>query len=99
MDRPNPEIVRLRNGAEVSAALVISTKMLIEDLFQTQPIAFIELVSLCRNNDHQIFGNAAEHFASLMDDRGQVFQSIADIVLSAVEGEGLNMRLVDPIGI
>lgn len=66
---------------------------------RNQPIAFYELVMCCREHGHKPFGNTGEILRSggllLGDDRPH--DTIRNIVLSAVSGEGLEMTLGSPI--
>lgn len=93
------EIVRLKNGAEEPAILVMSTRHSLERIFETEPIAFFELVSLCRDRSHELFGNTGEKLAAfgLVDSNGRVHDSVRSIVLASVEGDDWEMQLVSPL--
>lgn len=93
------DVLKLKNGSEEAAPLVKVTMMSVEHLMESHPIALMELVSLCRDRDHELFGNTAVELRSfaLVDLDGSIHRSIRNIVLSAVEGEGLEMRLISPL--
>lgn len=96
------ETVRLRNGAEEASVLVRLMMWQLGELFKTQPIHFYELVMLCRDPAHRLFGATANDLVAMklvtLVDGGpaQVHDSIRNIVLSAVDGEDLEMVLRDP---
>lgn len=93
------DMLKLKNGSEEFPALVKVTMMSVEHLLESHPVAFFELVSLCRDRDHELFGNTAVKLQGLglVDPGGKVHGSIRNIVLSAVEGEDLEMRLISPL--
>lgn len=93
------ETVTLKNGAEEALPLVTVTMLSIRSLMQKDPIAFYELVMKCRDRQHQFYGNTGEvlQSLSLLDNRGCVQGSIRNIVLSAVEGDGLEMSIRSPV--
>jgi len=89
--------VRLKNGAEEAKPLVGVTMMSLQKLEQTNPIAFYELVMKCKDDGHELFGNTGDVLQSLaliQDKRGQVHNSIKNIVLSAVN---VDMSLGSPV--
>lgn len=93
------EAARLKNGSEEPELIVQVTMDSVSRLMETDPIAFYELVMKCRRQDHELFGNTGEVLQSLaliQDAQGTVSDSIRNVVLSAVEGNGLNMTLVSP---
>ena len=93
------KVVKLKNGSEEAEPLVRVTIMSLRMLMESDPIAFYELFELCKDRNHKMFGNAGEKLAKLglVGAAGHVHDSIRNIVLSAVEGEGLDMCLVSPI--
>jgi len=93
------ETVRLKNGTEEAKQLVVITIAQLKELMSSEPIAFYELVMLCRDRDHELFGNAGEKLekSGLLQREGVVHDSIRNIVVSAVEGDMLNMRITSPI--
>lgn len=93
------DILKLKNGAEEAASLVKVTMMSVKRLMESNPIALIELALLCRDRDHELFGNTAVELQSLglVDPGGSVHGSIRNVILSAVEGEGLKMIFASPL--
>lgn len=93
------DILKLKNGSEEVAPLVNVTMISVRHLLESNPIAFVELVSLCQDRDHELFGNTAVELQrlALVKPDGSVHGSIRNIVLSAVEGEGLEMRFISPL--
>lgn len=75
----------------------------LQDLLDTgKGMIFYELVQLCRDRNHKLFGNTGEqlHNWGLIERHGDSFQvhdATRDIVLSASEGDGLEMTLGNPI--
>ncbi len=90
------EIVTLKNGAEVAKTIVNTAMLSIQEL---NLIVFYELVMKARDSKHKFFGNTAEVLKalSLVQADGNLHDAIRDIVLSASEGEGLGLRLVNPM--
>ena len=93
------DMLKLKNGSEEAASLVKVTMMSVEHLLESKPIAFAELVSLCRDRHHELFGNTAVELQrfGLVEPGGSVHNSIRNIILSAVEGEDLEMRFISPL--
>lgn len=91
--------IRLKNGTEEGRIVVTATMMslrgLLEDVETGGPIAFYELVMLARDRNHKLFGNTER----TLRDRAlfPLHGSIRNIILSAVEGDGLDMTLGSPI--
>ena len=93
------ETITLKNGSEVTEPQVIATMALLKILFKKNPRAFRELVMKCRDPEHKLVDNTGEVLSdrSLIQTDGRVHNSIRDIVLSATEGEGLEMTLGSPL--
>lgn len=92
------EIVKLKNGAEEADIAVKVTMMSLNMLMETNPIAAYELVQICKNPNHKMFGNTEEVLVdlSLLSEDG-VHSVIKNVVMSAFEGEGLDMCLTSPL--
>jgi hypothetical protein len=70
----------------------------LQALLDEQPIAFYELVARCRRPDHTLREGSAtvlEHSGLL--DRGTVPDAVREIVLAAVDGDALALRLTLPV--
>jgi hypothetical protein len=89
------ETLTLKNGAQEAQPLVSITTILLKNLIREDPIAFYELVMCCRDAEHTPFGNTAEKLQARR--LYPVHDSIRNIVLSAVTGEGLAMQLGSPV--
>jgi hypothetical protein len=79
----------------IEPALEVVTLMSLEMLMEENPIAFYELVQLCRDKNHSLFGNTYDKLLglSLIQGNGQPHQSTREIVLAHTEGEGLDLTL------
>ena len=92
------QTIVLKNGATEAVSLVNVTMMSINHLLSSKPMAFYELVEVCLDKKHKIFGNLSDDLIglALLQNDGQPHGSIKNIVLSAVTGDGLAMTLEDP---
>lgn len=92
-------VLKLKNGTEEAAPLVRVTMMALRSLMQDHPIAFFELVTLCRDRNHTLFGNTGVILRdqTLIQSDGQPHDSIRNIVVSAVTGDMMAMRLGSPV--
>jgi len=99
MAQEETKVVRLKNGTEEFKPLVCGTMLTLHSLLKEQPVAFYELVMKCRDIGHSFFGNAGEHLrsAGLVDENGEIHDSTKNIVLSAIQGEGFGLYLVNPV--
>ena len=99
------EPVKLKNGSEELDVLVSATMLSLRTLMQENPIAAFELVELCRDPAHKLFGNTRSDLEALSlvgrtadpDGPPIVHDSIRHIVLSAAEGEGLELTFGNPL--
>jgi hypothetical protein len=96
------ESIFLKNGAEESRILVTVTMMSLKALLEdaSGAIAFYELNEKCKNPAHNFFSDAIIEqlrSLSLIDSSENVHSSIRNIVISAAEGEGLNLCLGSPV--
>ena len=90
--------VMLRNGKEAPDILVNTTMLALSTLLSQQPVAFYELVEVCRNKDHVIFGDCASRIERFgLMESGRVHECVRDIVLSAVDGEDFDLTLHSPL--
>ncbi|MEO8402870.1 MAG: hypothetical protein ABI597_13945 [Gammaproteobacteria bacterium] len=81
-------LIKLKNGAEVSEAALLSTMKALES-FEKNVLALYELLEKCRNPEHKMFGNTkklAEDAGLLIGDK--IHQDTKNIILSAVESHG-----------
>lgn len=92
--------VTLKDGSVVPEPAVASIYVAIRSLMETDPLAFYELVMLSRDSSHQIFSDVqrtALRSRSLIESDGRPHQLISEIVRNSVEGDLLDMRLVNPL--
>jgi len=94
------ETLTLKNGAVEAGSLVAVTMMSLERVLATDPMAFYDLVMVCRDKNYQPFGNARERLDQLglwKAHESHPHDSTQNIVLSAVSGDGIDMMLGSPI--
>ncbi len=93
------DTTQLKNGAEEGRRIVYAMTRILDKLMADYPVALYELIALCRDPEHELFGNASEVLRgwNLINDVRQVHDSIRNIVLSATEGEGFDLHLVSPV--
>jgi len=88
----------LKNGTEEVQPLVKVTMMTLHKLANEYPLAAYDLVELCKSTQYKPFGgnnSILENYSLIIN--GEVPDSIKNIVLSAFEGEGINLKLTSPI--
>lgn len=93
------QTAKLKNGREEAVPLINVTMVSLQSLMEASPIAFYELVEVCKDKDHKPFGNADVILKNLalMEPGGGIHGSIRNIILSAIDCEGLEMHLVNPV--
>ena len=91
--------VILRHGGETPQAAVQTIMLNLRVLLDEQPIAFYELVQVCRNRDHVPFGDTAEVLTGrgLLERDGRPHRVVRDVVLSAARGEEADLHLGSPL--
>jgi len=94
------EIVTLKNGATEADVTVFAAMASLDSLMKKNPMALYELTQKCRDENHKVFNEHLELVLKdgcLMEQDGKIHESIKNIVLSAVVGDGLDMILDSPI--
>jgi len=93
------EMVILKCGCEEPEPLVKVTMHSFSELWKTKPMIAYELVMLCRDKKHTLFGISGETLKNLalVQPDGSVHDSIRNIITSAVTGEELEMTITSPI--
>lgn len=96
------EILRLKNGSEVSEAVLVAALISLEKLLEEGvegAISFYELTMVSRNPNHELDETSQQKLIDrgLLQRDGTVHQVVRDVVINAVEGEGLEMHLTSPI--
>ena len=91
-------LVKLKNDAVEPDVLVAAIRVALEEILEKHPIAFYELVRVCRNPAHAPFGNAGDILKKfdLMEEGGTIHNSIRNVVLSAVAGDEFHLQLDSP---
>lgn len=94
--------LQLKNGTEHRAPLVMTLYHALRCLIAQKPIVFLDLVTFCRSEACWMFGKSGEqlHELGLAEKHGARFKAhsvVCDVVLSAVEGEGSDLTLRNPI--
>ena len=99
------ETVDLKNGSSEAGPLVAVTMLSLNAVLEGNGdalngmLAFYELVQKCKNPDHKIWSEAQSTLLmglSLLDANGDVHNSIKNVVLSAAQGDGLELSLGSP---
>jgi hypothetical protein len=93
-------MIRLKNGSEEPQALIAVSMIALKSLIGEDPISFYELVMKARDRNHKVFSQHQTDVLkglSLMEPSGNLHQSVTNVVLSAVTGDGLSMTLGDPV--
>lgn len=96
------QMAKLKNGSEEAFVLVTTTMMALESLMNGFPGVLMasDLVQICRADPtYSKFGDHEEKLQqlALLQSDGKPHESIRNIVLSAFTGEGLGLKLVNPI--
>ena len=93
------KLVTLENGTKEAESLITIVMMSLYKLSEEKPLSVYELVMKCKDNDHQFFGDTTKDLRdlALVQSDDSVHCSIRNIVLSAAEGEELDMVLKSPI--
>ena len=93
------KVIKLKNGSEEALTLVTTISLSIRELLNNKPMALYDMVMKCRDDSYSIFGNNTNTLKNLalLGEDGKVHNSIKNIVLSSIEGEGLDMKFVYPI--
>ena len=92
--------VRLKNGTKQPISAVTAIMIVIRNLMDAEPMAFYELVLLCRDANHELWGATGEILRNrnLITAESKVHETIHSVVLSAVVGDGIiDMHIESPI--
>ena len=93
------KMMKLKNGSEEAQVVVTTSMLSLRALFNDNPIAFYELTQKAKNPKHKCFGNTQQILTglSLLDDNGNIHDSVKNVLLSAIDGEGTSMTFGNPI--
>jgi hypothetical protein len=90
------EVATLRTGREVPRPIVMTTTEALRTLFREYPTAFYDAVVWARSNELQPFSaERLESFGLTQD--GVMHDAVRDVVAASAEGEGFDLRLVNPL--
>ena len=92
--------IELKNGSMELNILVNAIMLSLRKLFDEFPLALYDLIEKCKDREYQIFGSNVERLKRLSlisEENHQIHGSIRNIVLSAIEGDGMDMTLVSPV--
>lgn len=90
--------VLLTSGVTTNSPLLVCVMLTLQTLFDEQPVAFYELVACCRRPGHALHGGAAAVLERIgLLNQGSVPDAVREIVLAAVDGEALALRLTSPV--
>lgn len=88
--------MKLKNGTDESATLVSATMMTLELLLSGKPVIFAEAVLLARDRTYLPFAPDLLREYALVGSDNRTHDSVRNVVLSAVTGEGFDLTLGDP---
>ena len=93
------DTVTLDTGQEHPTPLVTATMMNLRSLMEDHPIAAYELVELCRDPTHRLFGNTGDVLRErgLLEGDGQPHQAVKEIVLASVAGKDASLTFANPV--
>jgi hypothetical protein len=99
MEAKGMEMILLKNGFKEPDKLVKVITLSLQSLMRDLPIVFLDFVEFCQDSQCQIDKKKKEVLKKrgLLEDNGAIHDSIKNIVLSSVKGEGMDMRLTNPI--
>lgn len=100
------KLASLKNGTTEAESLVAVVMMSLRRLADKHPMVLIDLASRCRDNSYEWFGDGEQVCRDLKlvepenpynsEAGGTIHQSIKNIVVSAIEGDGFEMKLGSP---
>lgn len=91
------EMMQLRNGTTAPGVIVKTVALSLRALWDKKPLAAYDLAMLARDPGYMPFGDAMQVLSDyhLVTD-GVIPTDVRNVVLSAFEGDGMTMRLIDP---
>lgn len=95
-------IIKLRNGTEEAEPLVKSVMMHLTSLWDSGlpgVLMLYDLREICEGRGNNVAKDTIRSLKErkLVEDDGRVHASIRNVVLSALEGQGLDTTLVSPL--
>jgi hypothetical protein len=96
--------VSLKDGSRVAYNLVVIITMNLEAIIKEDFTALFDLVEKCKDSNYEFIANPLGDSKATLKKWGmigrddQVSEDLRKIVLNSVEGSGLSLRLVNPLG-
>jgi hypothetical protein len=90
------EVAVLRTGAKVPLPLVLTTTVALRTLLREAPLAVHDAVEWARSGQPQAF-SAKRIEAFGLSQNGVMHDGVRDIIVASAEGDGLDLRLVNPL--
>lgn len=93
------QIVSLRNGGEVARVVVATTLITLRKFEADHPSTLRSLALLAANPGHDVPAEDLDRLVAygMADSTPALHESVRDIVVSAVEIDGADVRLVSPV--
>lgn len=90
------EMVTLNNGKSEGEAVVFATMFSLTRMLEQEPQVFYEFVCKCRDPQYSMWGDSAARAVrwGLLDASDYVHESVRNVTLSAVAGEGMDLHLL-----
>lgn len=83
------------NGVPEVRVLVVSTTVILNELWNEKPIVAYEAISLARDPGHQLFGNAGKVLEDMgLTQNGEMHRSVRNIISASFHGDELEMEFV-----
>lgn len=93
----------LRDGSQVPQVVVVTTSTNLRAATEENYVALFDLVEKCKDASYQFVVNpfgaskAILKKWALIDGSEKVHEDVRKIVLNSIEGEGLSLKLVNPL--
>ena len=93
------ETVILKNGAEEQVHMVSHTMETLWYLAKERSMVLYELAMKCRDRNHKFFGTTGQTLVKLglVEADGSIHDTVRNIVLSAIEGDGADLTIGSPL--
>lgn len=92
------EMVLLKNGERVPKPVVITTWMTLDLLLKEDISSLLCLIDKAKDPDYELPSRVEKKLTELaMLEDGSIHDMVRSVILSSVEGEDLEIRLVNPV--
>lgn len=90
-------VATLKTGVEVPLPVVLATTVALRTLWRDMLTAAYDAVAWARTGEVQPF--SAERLEAIgLTQNGVMHAAVRDVITASVEGDGLDLRLVNPVG-